>query len=64
MTSNVKKLILGSSLVAAMAMTSGCSTMGMCGSSKCGNDKKGAKSADVKCGGESKCGSASKCGAK
>jgi len=59
MTKNVKKLVLGTTLVAAMAMTSGCSAMGMCGSSKCGNDKKGAKSVDAKCGSnhDGKCGS-------
>lgn len=65
MKTNAKKLILGASLVGAMAMVSGCSSMGMCGGSKCGNKAKADKSS--KCGGDNgaakKCGSG-KCGSK
>lgn len=68
MKANTKKLILGASLVGAMTLASGCSTMGMCGGSKCGSKSGGKcgseKKADgAKCGAEKK-ESASKCGSK
>jgi len=66
MKTNAKKLILGASLVGTMALTSGCSTMGMCGgkksasSGKCGGNANSEKAAG-KCGtdssGATKCGS-------
>ena len=60
MKANEKKIVLGASLVGIMTLASGCSAMGMCGGSKCGNDKKAGSS---KCGGEKKEASA-KCGSK
>ena len=68
MKASTKKLILGASLVGAMTLASACSTMGMCGGSKCGSNSEGKcgseKKADAgKCGAEKK-ESASKCGSK
>ena len=69
MKRDLKKLVVGASVVGVMTMASGCSTMGMCGASKdaaagkCGSDK---KAPTTKCGGE-KCGSEkseTKCGSK
>ena len=70
MNANVKKLVLGASLVGTMSLMSGCTGMmaafggsSKCGSSKCENSE---KSAESKCGGsekkaEPKCGGG-KCG--
>ena len=54
MNANLKKLVLGTSLIGAVVM-SGCSTTaGSCGSKKCGSEK------SSKCGDSSKCGGAKK----
>jgi len=49
MKMNIKKLVVGTSIVGVMAMASGCASMGMCGGSKCGSSDK--KSSTSKCGG-------------
>ena len=63
MRKDIKKLVIGASVLGVMTMASGCASMGMCGGSKCGasgkcgSDKKAPTS---KCGGdkaETKCGS-------
>jgi len=65
MKTDVKKLVLGASLVGVMSMVSGCASMGMCGGSKCGasgkcgSDKKAPSS---KCGGDKS--ATTKCGSK
>ena len=65
MKTNARKLILGASIVGTMALTSGCSSLGMCGGSKsassgkCGGNANSEKAAG-KCGADSK--DASKCG--
>jgi len=62
MKMNIKKLVVGTSLVGVMAMASGCASMGMCGGSKCGSSDKKASS---KCGsGDSEKKADTKCGSK
>ena len=69
MKMNIKKLVVGTSIVGVMAMASGCASMGACGGSKCGSsDKKASskcgadKKADTKCGSDKK--ADTKCGSK
>ena len=58
---SIKKLVVGTTLVGAMAMASGCASMGACGGSKCGSSDK--KESTSKCGGDSKKAD-TKCGSK
>ena len=61
MKRDIKKLVVGASVVGIMTLASGCASMGMCGGSKCGSSDK--KASTSKCGG-AKADTASKCGSK
>ncbi len=48
MKRDIKKLVVGASVVGIMTLASGCASMGMCGGSKCGSSDK--KASTSKCG--------------